>query len=346
MFYIHHIQCISPQQTFPVADVNVLREPENQKLIAIEPAYDGIPKNALRRMGKAVRIAAGAAMPVMAKAGNVDGIVIGTANGGMEDSIIFLKQLVDFDEGMLAPGSFVQSTANATAAQISLASRNRNYNITHVHRGLAFETAMLDVMMQLKEHAENNYLLGSVDEISTYNYKLDYLDGWYKTDTVTTGNLYTLNTPGSIAGEGAVMFLANNDAAGAEACVKDMAMLHTPDVDNIKTSLQGFLEKNKVSANEISLFINGENGDTTLQPYYKVVESLLDENTPVARYKHACGEYPTASSFALWLACKVLNGFVIPEHMVKKNSYTPPFKTILIYNCHKGTQHSFMLVTK
>jgi len=299
----------------------------------------------LRRMGKATRIAIGAAMPVIAKANNVDGIVIGTANGGMEDSIIFLKQLVDFDEGMLAPGNFVQSTANATAAQLSLASQNRNYNITHVHRGLAFETAMLDVIMQLKEHAENNYLLGSVDEISTYNYKLDYLDGWYKTEAVSTGNLYTLNTPGSIAGEGAVMFLANNNSDGAEAYVKDVHILHTKNIDAIKTALQNFLEKNNITAKEIDLFISGENGDINLLSYYEAVESLLDKNTDIARYKHACGEYPTASSFALWLACKVLNGLSLPGHMVKKNGITSGYKNILIYNCHKGLQHSFMLVT-
>lgn len=345
MFYIHHIKCISPQQTFPVADMNNLNQPKEQKFFAQEPLYNNIPKNALRRMGKAVRMAVGAAMETLHGAHQADGIIIGTANGGMEDSIIFLKQIVDYEEGMLAPGNFVQSTANATASQLSLATRNKNYNITHVHRGHSFEMAMLDVTMQLKENSGNTYLLGSVDEISGYNYKLDYMDGWYKKEPVNTGSFYSLNTAGSVAGEGAVMMLANNTAHGAEAFVKDVAVLHTTDIGAVKNMLQGLLDKNNLSVTDISLFISGENGDINQQHYYDGVESLLINGTTVAHYKHACGEYPTASSFALWLASKLLTGMPLPTHMLKAGSITAPIKNILLYNCHKNVQHSFILVT-
>ena len=100
--------------------------------------------NILRRMGKAVRIGVGAALPLLDGSSNPDGILIGSANGGMEDCIKFLNQVMEYDEGRLTPTNFVQSTPNAIAAQIGLATLNKGYNITHVHRGLAFENALLD----------------------------------------------------------------------------------------------------------------------------------------------------------------------------------------------------------
>ena len=72
----------------------------------------------------------------------VDGILIGTANGGIEDSIVFLNQIHDFEEGRLTPTNFVQSTYNAIAGMIGMITANKGYNATHVHRGQAFENVV------------------------------------------------------------------------------------------------------------------------------------------------------------------------------------------------------------
>ena len=64
MLYIHHTTCISPQQSFGEMDIKKLNTSVNNKLHAIEPAYQGIPPGSLRRMGKAVRIGVGAALPL------------------------------------------------------------------------------------------------------------------------------------------------------------------------------------------------------------------------------------------------------------------------------------------
>src|SRR5271154_6915768 len=147
MFYIHHINCISPQKTFSDIDIENINAPVENKLLVVEPSYEGIPLGILRRMGKAVRIGVGAALQIVKQ--NPDGIIIGTANGGMEDCIKFLNQIIDYNEGMLAPGNFVQSTTNAVASQLGLMSANKGYNITHVHRALAFENAMTDTQLML-----------------------------------------------------------------------------------------------------------------------------------------------------------------------------------------------------
>lgn len=342
MFYIHQIQCISPQQTFNTQSIGEVKAPVDNKLAVAELAYEDIPRNVLRRMSKAMRIAVACGMPVIQNMPQVNGIVLGTANGGMEDSIIFLNQVIEYDEGILTPGSFVQSTANAAAAQLSLATTNRNYNITHVHRGLAFENAVLDVAMQLKEHPAHEYLLGGVDEISTYNYRLEYIDGWYKTEPVTIDNFYSALSPGSVAGEGAVMLQASNKKEDAIAYVHGMLMLHTSDIATVKNALQAFLAKHNI---HVDVLLSGENGDSNLQPYYDACATLFNDETAIVRFKHLCGEYPTASSFGLWFASKLIGGMPLPAYCLKKKGSTNDYKTVLMYNNHKKTQHSFMLVT-
>ena len=113
MAYFHLPVCFSPQNSFPEEDLTQIRESKNNLLEVIEPSYPGIPPAAKRRMGKSVRMAVGAALPILEKFPQPDGIVIATANGGMEDCIKFLNQIIEYDEGLLTPANFVQSTSNA-----------------------------------------------------------------------------------------------------------------------------------------------------------------------------------------------------------------------------------------
>ena len=343
MLYIHQHTCISPQQTFADVDIESLKESVDNKLKAFEPAYEGIPHGILRRMGKAVRMGVGAAIPILKNNAAIDGIIIGTANGGMEDCIKFLNQIIDYEEGLLAPGNFVQSTPNAIAAQVGLMTKNKSYNITHVHRGLAFETALIDAAMMIKESPGSSYLLGAVDEISTYNFNIDYLDGWYKKETVSNKDLYGSQTPASIAGEGAAMFLVNDKKEGASAVVKAIKTLHTGDEETVKTELKSFIENNFEKEQKPDLFLTGENGDNRLLKYYSACESVLPDINTI-RYKHMSGEYPTTSSFALWLCCHILGCHQIPAHMNKKAKKPEKIKNIILYNNYKGMQHVFAIV--
>ncbi len=327
LFYIHQTVCISPQKTCETIDLDDVQLSKDNKLQAIEPNYDAIPPALFRRMGKAVRLASGAALPLLNTL-SFNGIIIGTANGGLEDCIKFLNQIVDYNEGKLTPTNFVQSTTNAVASQLAFFSSNKGYNNTHVHRGLAFENAVLDAAMLLNEFPEHTYLLGGVDEISAYQYNIESLAGSYKTELVLNTDLYNSKTTGSIAGEGCAMFAVNKQKDGATAVLKAIGALHSDNQEEIIQYLTSFITKNGGSAN-IDLFLSGENGDSRYLPYYKACQNVLP-NIPLKRFKHLCGEYATASSFALWLACKEI------QHST--------LKTILIYNNFRGKQHSFMLV--
>lgn len=344
MFYIHHTACISPQQTFLNEEISKLNESVDNKLQAVEPlVYENIPLSLLRRMGKAARLGVGAALPIISKISKLDGIVIGTGNGGMEDCIKFLNQIIDYHEGRLTPTNFVQSTANAIASQLGFLCNNKGYNITHVHRGLAFENAVIDAGMLIKEYPSNCYLLGGVDEISDYNYNIEYLDGWYKKE-LNNKDLYNINSPGSIAGEGSAMFIVNGKREGAMAQMQAISVLHSREENTVNEQLKHFLKANLKEGEEIDLFFSGENGDNRLLKFYRSCEVIAGRST-VARFKHMTGEFPSASASGLWLALHILQSQALPKHMVKSQGPQKEYRKILVYNNYKGAQHSFTLIS-
>ena len=342
--YIHHTNATSPQQSFE----QLLEKPIeyfNGQLLAIESNYEGIPLNVLRRMGKAVRLAVSTALPLLKNIPTPDGIIIATANGGMDDCIKFLNQIIEYDEGVLTPASFVQSTANAIAGQIGLITANKGYNCTHVHMGNAFENALMDAAMQLQQKKERSFLLGAVDDISSYNYNINFLEGLFKQTPVPNTSLFEESSAGSLAGEGAAMFAVSNVAKNAIATITGIRTLHTKDEQQIKKTTQDFIQQHSTAGKQIDLLLTGENGDSQLLKYYAQVESCITEPNAKARFKHCCGEYPTAISFALWLSCHILQQQKIPAHCLKKESASPlHIQQILIYNNYKGEQHGWMIV--
>jgi hypothetical protein len=345
MAYFHDSVCISPQNTFPVADLSQIRPSENNLLKAIEPTYQGIPPGMMRRLGKSVRMALGAAMPLLEENPNPEGIVIATANGGMEDCIKFLNQIVEYNEGLLTPGSFVQSTSNAAAAQIALITKNHNHNITHVHRGLAFENAMLDVIMSLKENPVGCYILGCTDEISNYNYNIDRLDGWFRNAPVLNTDLFRKQAKGTLAGEGAFAVWVDNKPQEAVAKLVGVKTIHSTNTEEALDALQSFLSIHFPGGEQPDLLITGENGDERMLPYYEAVESFFKTPITTARFKHLCGEYCTASSFACWLAIQILQSGELAPTLIKKNVPGKSFKHILICNNYRMIQYSFILLS-
>lgn len=341
MFYIHQSSCISHQPTFNYVDLEDLKPSENNLIHAIEPKYENVPLGQLRRMGRALRMGVGTCMKLLGTH-KVNGLLIGTANGGIEDSIMFLNQIHDYEEGRLTPTAFVQSTYNAIAGMVGMITVNHGYNATHVHRALAFENVVLDAAMLLKENPDNSYLIGGVDEISVKNHRLVTLAGWYRKEPVSNFDLYKDDAAGTLSGEGAAMFIVSNKSEGASARLKSLKMVNSSDEKFVKEQLNLFLKENP---GKVDLFLQGENGDNRLLKYYNACESLMSEETTVARFKHAFGEFQTVTALAVWLSIHVLQTQKLAQHFIKKNSATQ-FNRVLIYNNYQGMQHSFMLVER
>ena len=347
MIYIDDMACISAQPTFSNAlfegDIRIQTD---LKCYAVEPDFkDLIPSNLLRRMGKAVRMGVGAGFSLIKRNDHLNGIILATANGGLEDCLKFLNQIVDYKEGTLTPTNFVQSTPNAVAGNLALISKNIGYNITHVHQGAAFENAILDVMMLCEAQDGAKYLLGTVDEISDYNFNINKLNKHFKVEPVDSFNLLELKSAGTITGEGAAWFvLSSTPSENSIAAIVDVTS--SSYVENTASWIEAFLLRNHVSPKEIDCLIFGNNGDASGDSLYDSVYNSLFSGITQIVYKHLVGEYPTVSSFAVWLGAKILNGAALPEIFIKKQGVQVAPNRILLYNHYSGEQHNLILLNR
>ena len=344
MFYIHKSACISPQHTFGTPVLEQQKVYDNNQMHAIEPVYEGVPPGQLRRMGKALRMGVGSGMSLL-KHHVVDGIIIGTANGGIEDSICFLNQIEEYAEGRLTPTHFVQSTFNAIAGMMGLITKNKGYNATHVHRGAAFENVLIDAAMLLKENTSHQYLIGAVDEISVRNYRMESLAGWYKKEIIPSNEMFSHISAGMIPGEGAAMFLVSNQSEGAVAQMCAITSFFCKDETTLQAQFTSFLAANNIDVQEVDLLLSGYNADERFTHFYDMVEAAFASKS-IARFKQLTGDFQTVSALAVWWAVQLLHQKEIPGFMLVTGNAAIIPKYILIYNNYRGEQHSFILLKR
>lgn len=344
--FVKDLYCISPQLTTDSRFFEKGTIPySGNKYISIEPDYaDLIPGSLLRRMGRAIRIGVGAGMPLLNRNPKTDGIIIGTANGGLEGCIKFLNQIIDYDEGSLTPTNFIQSTPNSIAGFLAIMSRNNNYNTTHVHKGLAFENSLLDAKL-LFEGGAKSVFVGSVEEISDYNYNIDYLSGLWKKEEISSEALLDSKTPGTVCGEGAAMFILGSEPEGSEVKISDIDQICFADQSGIVEKIEHFLDKNSLLLSDIDALVLGLNGDVRTDTFYHHVISKLFPDTGIFSFKNIVGDYPTASGFATWLSTQILKNKKMPKSTIYKTPKSE-INNILIYNHYEGTQHGLILMQR
>lgn len=320
--YIRSASAISPQQTF--GDVPFLAETviySTPRLAAIEPDYKPFldPKLS-RRMSRIIKMGVAAAKDSLQQADldMPDAIITGTAYGCVEDTNVFLTRIIEQEEEMLPPTAFIQSTHNTVAAQIALMLQCHAYNNTFVHKSFSFESALMDATMLFAENEASTILIGGIDEITDANYTIFNRFDTYKKGDFTNTDLFSVNSPGTIAGEGAAFFVLANKVSGKDiACIDAFQTFYKP-VD-MEQNVLNFLFANAITLQEIDLVISGKNGDTVTDATLDQLEKGLFESNQIVHYKHLCGEYPTSSSFALWMAANVLkNGALAGNTSVNK----------------------------
>jgi 3-oxoacyl-[acyl-carrier-protein] synthase II len=349
--YIRSSACISPQNTF--GNNNFLTEVieyTGTRLKAIEPDYkEFVDPKSLRRMSHIIKMGVAAAMECLKK-GNAEmpgAIITGTAYGCLEDTITFLTRTIEQHEELLPPTAVIQSTHNTVAAQIALMLKCHNYNNTFVHKGISFESAMLDAIMLLKEKEADNILVGGTDEMTDASFTILSRLGLYKRWPVSNLNLYTTKTRGTIGGEGAAFFLLTDKAS--ENNLAELTAIRTiykpENLEDIEKRLPAFLTENALNIDDIDLVITGKSGDTWNDDIYEQLNLSLFNNTNLANYKHLSGEYPTSSAFALWLASNIIKNEMVPEAVIERNIKKTIPKKIMIYNHYQKKYHSLMLVS-
>jgi hypothetical protein len=325
--YINGTGTISPQKTFGSDSFLEDIVAYDQRFSCIEPDYAGwIDLRAIRRMSRIIRMGVASALMALKEAGvkQPDAIITGTAYGCLEDTGIFLSKMIEQEEQALNPTPFIQSTHNTIGSQIALLLQCYGYNQTYVHRAFSFESSLLDAIMMIREQESMNILVGGVDETTDLSY--------------TILKRFGMGRQGNPVGEGAAYFvLSGKRGENSFARLVDVAMLYKPDSgQEVKAWIKNFLHNHALGTDDLDLVLWGENSNTAFYPD-------LFENRPIGLYKHLCGEFPTASAFAFWVAAEILRTGKIPESVVQ-SPVREPLQKILIYNPYFRNHHSLILV--
>lgn len=349
--YIRSSSCISAQNTF--GNNSFLSEPiesTGTRLSPIEPDYKAyIDPKQIRRMSRVIKMGVATAKQCLIDADleQPDAIITGTAFGCMEDTVTFATRLVEQNEELLPPTAFIQSTHNTVAAQVALLLQCHGYNNTFVHKGISFESALIDAMMLINEQDAHNVLVGGTEEMVDTGFIILTRLGLYKRRPVSNLSLYQTSSKGTIGGEGSAFVLLTDKADTANlAQLSGVETFYKPkDIADIETRISKFLNSYAVAIEDIDLIITGKNGDTTNDAVYKELENSIFKSTSIANYKHLCGEYPVSSSFALWLAANIIKKGEVPATVQQNEMKTNAPKKVLIYNHYQQKYHALMLVS-
>jgi len=344
--YIRSTSCISPQKIFRNEDfLTDIVEYTGTRLTTIEPDYkEFIDPKLIRRMSHVIKMGVAAAKDCLnqAQVEMPGAIITGTALGCLEDTVGFMTRMVEQNEELLPPTAFIQSTHNTVAAQVALMLKCHGYNNTFVHKGISFESALLDAIMLLREQDADNILVGGTEEMVDVSFKILSRLGLYRRQPTSNLELLSTEAKGSMGGEGAAFFLltdkASNDNLAELSAIKTLY-----NINDVESGIVKFLAENNLKPEDIDLVITGKNGDLKNDAVYKQLGSSIFKNSNTANYKHLCGDYATSSSFALWLAANVIKKGIIPQAVIEKqiNSQVP--KKVLIYNHYLHKYHSLML---
>lgn len=305
---------------------------EGIRLKCHEPDYKLFITDSIvrRRMSRAVKMGTATALQCLNDSGKTpDAIITATGLGCLSDTEKFLRTVHENNEELLNPTPFIQSTFNTVGAQVAIMLNNTSYNNTFVHRGFSFESALLDAWMMLSGDEAKNVLVGSYEEITDISFDVFSRLGWYR--------------KGGKAGEGAQFFLLSTEEK-SHCRLKDIALAFRPSELDLQEKALKFLSRNHLNPCAVDCLISGESGNPEEQASYDIIEKTFPNST-VVTYKHRSGDYPTVSSFALWLSAQILYTNEIPSRLMKIN-LMKDIKNVLIYNHFRNNNHSFILLEK
>ncbi len=340
--YIRSTGNISPQHSLDAADFFLNRATTTSDVFkAIEPDYDSfVDSKMIRRMSRIVRMGVAAALTSLRNAAveNPSAILTATAYGCLEDTSSFLRRMIEFEEKMLSPTAFIQSTHNTVGAQIALLIKCHNYNNTIVHRSFSFENALIETSLLLEE-GNRNVLVGAIDEITNDRHTLLSRFGLYRR-VWKNGSL----VPGNIAGEGAAFFLMDKEPGDRPlAQIRDLRLMYKPgSKELLHSAALEFLKRNLLSPEQIDLVLSSQTGNPQRDtPDDQLIQTVFPRK-PFFPFKTLCGDFPTASGFALWLATLLIKEQKPPTWM---KELIFPMKNILIHHRNGMDHHSFILIS-
>jgi 3-oxoacyl-[acyl-carrier-protein] synthase II len=252
----------------------------------IEPDYgEFIPPMERRRMSRVIKMSIVCAIDCLQQTGldQPDGIIVGTSMGCCVHTKNFLDKILTTKEGPLSPTSFIVSTHNTIAGQISLLLKNHGYNMTHTQNSLSFEQGLLDGMLCIRD-GYNNILVGGADEEETSIYNMKA----------------RLNDENALLASGASFFmLSNSNGSAAPINLVDVGCFGL--IDSSATLIKNFIKSNNLSAGEIDLVLYANT-----EPDKTDELNMIFGHKKIIDYKEISGTYYTNSAFAMHYGIDVL----------------------------------------
>ncbi|MBI9063708.1 MAG: beta-ketoacyl synthase chain length factor [Marinilabiliaceae bacterium] len=332
--FIHAYNAISPAFPFEISD-EMITIPQSVEgaLYCQEPVYKQfITPKLLRRMSRAVKMGVACALENLkqTQTEQPDAILIATGLGCVADTVKFLDQMTENKETLLNPTPFIQSTHNTVSGQIALLLQCKSYNLTFTQNQFSFETALLEGMMLLEENQQQIILVGGVDELTAESHQLMKSAG-----CATDGT----SGKGYVPGEGAAFFTLSGEQTQEDQIeLVDLRIVPALDQDmDITVVIDELLQSHQLHLSDIDLLLTGENDERSAKKYYGgVFNEKFDELSRIS-FKNYCGEYDTASAYALWHACTIMSS---SDEMSDDANYT------LIINHYKVGGYALFLLKR
>ena len=344
--YISGIGSVSPLESFG-SEMGI---PEKKispdgfpHLVCVEPVYkDYINPALLRRMSRVMKMGITTAMLSLkdAKVDVPEAVITATGLGCVEDSDKFLTSLIEYEEKMLNPTPFIQSTHNTIGSQIALQVKCHGYNTTYAGRGACFEMALLDSLMLLEEGEANNVLTGSFDEITPNLITIENRLGLFREKQKDQSENF-----GGLPGEGSVFAMLNSSPAQNDIAVLQGVSIFPIDKDPVE-QLKEFLSEQGFTIEDLDVIISGTYQWKKLNTVYAKLLAQSSGQSSILGFKHLCGEYPTASSFAFYLAAQILGSQTIPSATLFRKGEHQTIQNVLIFNHSLGNQYAAILLTR
>ncbi len=290
---------------------------------AQEPDTKGlIPPAEARRMSKILKRTVATAITALNQSGiqHPDAIITGTGNGCMENSEKFLIDLCTFGENCLKPTLFMQSTHNTISSLIAIILKCHGYNNTYSHKGLSFESALLDAWLQIKTGCIRNALIGSHDEVTP----------------LLSLVMERTRPEYSLISETSMSAVLSSTAEDKNICeIEDIRIFHRSDIENISSLL---------SAETDSLLMLGINGNPLNDRPYGKLLSLLKYSPCILRYKNIFGENFSSSAMGFYAGARILEHQAIPLAVMAndQNAPTGQIERISILNHSDGEDWSLI----
>ena len=326
--YVNSIAQVSCQKPLSDEWFESPRIYEDNYVRAQEPDTKGliVPSEA-RRMSKILKRTVCTAITALNESDvkQPDAIITGTGMGCMENSEKFLIDLSRFGEQCLKPTLFMQSTHNTISSLIAIILKCHGYNNTYSHKGISFESSLLDAWIQLKSGMIRNALVGAHDEVTPF---MDLV-------------MERTHPEYAFVSEASVSTIITSTKSDKSICeIVDVKLIHRPDYAEFAKLL------NPTDDNILLLGVNGN--PLNDEPYHKLIQALSFRPL-ILKYKNIFGENFSASALAFYVGVKVLEKQQIPLHLLLDNELVQKvdgINEITILNQSDGTSWSLIRLKK